>query len=203
MNNIETQKVNLAGVLLDIPTYFEQIEALLEDPPDATVFVTSSPYAQCFIIGYEIEAQQMIPTDQDSLIGGIRQFLTENQGIIECEANGEVAYSIVKTLKKPRGVQYTLTFQKIVGEKIVFIQGSFEEDGTTGVRDSMVYAFMSQAGEIGTKDNPLEGWSFDPYDENIHTGALMNQSENRRFDSKFPGSPLMICRELLGCLLEK
>lgn len=202
MDKCESQKVYIAGYEYDIPFYYQSIKALPGDPPGAVPFAVATPYAQCFFLGYEIKKEEMIPSRQDALIDGIRQFLSERQGIIECDSNGIMSYSIVKTLSEPHGVQYTLTFQEIVEDKIIFIQGSFEEDGQTGMRDTIVYGLMRENNQVGTEENPFEGWAKDPYDENVTTGALMNMSELRQFDSEFPGTPLMICRELLDFLVK-
>jgi len=202
MDKCESKKVKIAGFDFEIPFYYQQIKALPDDPPGAVPFAVATPYAQCFFIGYEIPQEQMIPTRQDALLGGIRQFLDDNQGIIECDANGAMAYSIVKTMSEHDGVQYTLTFQEIIDNKIVFIQGSFEEYGTTGIRDTVVYGLLRENGQVGSDENPFEGWTKDPYDETVTSGALMNLSELRQFDEQFPGTPLMVCRELVDFLVK-
>lgn len=201
MDKAEIQKIKIAGFDFEIPFYYQQIEALPDDPPGAVPFAVVTPYAQCFFIGYEIQREQMIPPVQGPLLDGIRKFLSDKQGIIECDGNGVMSYSIVKTLSEPHGVQYTLSFQEIIGDRIIFIQGSFEEDGTTGLRDSIVYELMRGSDQVGTEEDPFEGWARDPYDETVTTGALMNLSESRQFDPEFPGTPLMICRELVDFLV--
>lgn len=202
MGKCEKQIATIGGCTFEVPFYYQRIEALPSDPPGAVPYAVATPSAQCFFIGYEIEDSKRIPMVQAQLLSGIRQFLGENQGIIEVEANGKYAYSIVKTLMEPHGVQYTLTFQEIIEDKIIFIQGSFEEDGTTGIRDATILNVLMQGGQVGTKENPLEGWARDPYDENVKTGALMNLSELREYDPLFSGSPLMVCRELVDFLIE-
>ena len=201
MDKCETQKINICGCDYSIPAYYEHIEALPDDPKGAEPFAVATPNAQCFFIGYEIPKEQMMPVDQLVLLAGIRQFLGGNQGIIECEVKGNCAYSIVKTLDEHSGVQYTLTFQEIVDGQVIFLQGSFEEAGTTGIRDAVVFELLRQNNQLGTEDNPLEGWVRDPYDESVTTGALMNASELREFDSEFPGTALMVCRELVDHLV--
>ncbi len=44
------------------------------------------------------------------------------------------------------------------------------------------------------------GWAQDPYDKNIKHGALMNISEQEKFDDKFFGFPLSMCREFIKAL---
>ena len=134
-------------------------------------------------------------------IAGIRQFLGENQGLIEAIAETDYVFSIVKTLKQPSGVQYVLTYQKFYPEFILNIQAFFEETGMTGIRDNVVYEMCRRQNIVGTEDDPFSGWTQDPYDANVKTGALMNISEQKQFDEKFPGFPLSMCREFVRTLV--
>lgn len=201
MEKCDCMEIKIEGVTFNVPKYYQQIDALPDDPPGAVPFAVATPYAKCFFIGYSIGKEQMIPMNQIALIDGVRSFLAGNQGIIECNSEDNWAYTIIKTQQEPSGVQYTLTFQMIADDKIIFIQGSFEEDGTTGIRDTIVYEILRESKQIGTDENPLEGWFGDPYDKEYNTGALMNVSELRIFDKQFPGTPLAVCRELVDSLI--
>ena len=55
---------------------------------------------------------------------------------------------------------------------------------------------------MGNEDDIFAGWSRDPYDDTITTGALMNQSEEEEYDEMFSGFPLSMCREFIDCVLE-
>ena len=149
-----------------------------------------------------MDISKALPRKWEDLIGGIRHFLADNQGIIEVVTENDYVYSIVKNLREPSGVQYILTYQKFCKNSIVEIQGFFEEAGTTGIRESMVYAMLHNEKLIGDEENPLAGWMKDPYDENVKKGALMNLSEQEQFDEKFPGFPLSMCREFIKCVTE-
>ncbi len=116
------------------------------------------------------------------------------------ETADDHVYSIVKTLNEPSGVQYILTYQKFYPEFILNIQAFFEEIGTTGMRDSLVYGWCRKQNLVGTDADPLAGWTKDPYDETIGEGALMNLSEQEQFDEQFPGFPLTMCREFISTL---
>ena len=67
----------------------------------------------------------------------------------------------------------------------------------------MVYAICRNEGLLGDDgENPLAGWTQDPYDAEITKGALMNLSEQEQFDEQFPGFPLSMCREFINCVVE-
>ena len=117
--------------------------------------------------------------------------------MIQVEASEDYVYSIVKSMKEPSGVQYILTYQKFYPGFILNIQAYFDEIGTTGIRDSMVYEQCRRENLVGKGDNPFEGWFKDSYDETIREGVLMNISESERFDAQFPGFPLTLCREFV------
>lgn len=144
----------------------------------------------------------LIPGTQDDLIRGIRHFLADTQGLIRAETGDDYVYAIVKDLQQPSGVQYVLTYQKFCGDFILQIQGFYEEIGQTGVRDNMVAILCMQKGIVGNEDDIFAGWSRDPYDDTITTGALMNQSEEEEYDEMFSGFPLSMCREFIDCVLE-
>lgn len=108
----------------------------------------------------------------------------------------------MKTLKKPSGVQYTLTFQRFCPDFILNIQAFFDEIGTTGMRDCIVYELCSREGLVGEEGNPFAGWMGDLYDASIRHGALMNISEQEMFDEKFPGFPLSMCREFVKTIIK-
>jgi hypothetical protein len=115
----------------------------------------------------------------------------------------DYVYSIVKNLREPSRVQYILTYQRFYKDFILNVQAFFEEAGTTGIRDTMVYALCSNEGLIGDDDeNPLAGWTQDPYDAEITKGALMNLSEQEQFDEQFPGFPLSMCRAFINCVVD-
>ena len=64
----------------------------------------------------------------------------------------------------------------------------------------MVFEMFRREQAGGENEDPFKGWTCDPYDEKIDKGALMNISEQERFDEIFPGFPLSMCRELVRFL---
>ena len=194
---MEMQRIEINGKSIIFPGYYQRVDSMPDDPEGSIPFMVQTENAICFFLVYAIPPQQSIPDQKEALIAGIRSFMGDNQGLIQVEANNQYAYSIVKTLKKPSGVQYVLTFQQFYPEFTINIQGFFEEAGTTGIRDMMVYELCCRQNLVGSKDDPFEGWICDPYDSNIKSGTLMNLSEQEQYDDKFPGFPLSMCREFV------
>lgn len=201
MKNMDIQELHVNGKSVSIPKYYQRVDSMPEDPEGSLPYMVQTENAACFALIFPVDESQSLPRTQDELIAGIRQFLGENQGLIEAIAETDYVFSIVKTLKQPSGVQYVLTYQKFYPEFILNIQAFFEETGMTGIRDNVVYEMCRRQNIVGTEDDPFSGWTQDPYDANVKTGALMNISEQKQFDEKFPGFPLSMCREFVRTLV--
>lgn len=201
MKNMDIQELHVNGKSVSIPKYYQRVDSMPDDPEGSLPYMVQTENAACFALIFPVDESQSLPRTQDELIAGIRQFLGENQGLIEAIAETDYVFSIVKTLKQPSGVQYVLTYQKFYPEFILNIQAFFEETGMTGIRDNVVYEMCCRQNIFGTEDDPFSGWTQDPYDANVKTGALMNISEQKQFDEKFPGFPLSMCREFVRTLV--
>lgn len=146
--------------------------------------------------------------DKEGLIDIIHNSLGEDQGLIEVK-NGKTRrgeryiYSIVKNIgdgeKSPLGVNYFLRLNIECGENIMEIMGSFEESGTTGIRESMSAILAGKAGIWNLGD---EGWNEDPYDAEYKRGNFRNLAEKEGLDGLFPGNPLAQAREFLLAVLK-
>ena len=201
MKNMDIQELHVNGKSVSIPKYYQRVDSMPDDPEGSLPYMVQTENAACFALIFPVDESQSLPRTQDELIAGIRQFLGENQGLIEAIAETDYVFSIVKTLKQPSGVQYVLTYQKFYPEFILNIQAFFEETGMTGIRDNVVYEMCCRQNIVGPEDDPFSGWTQDPYDANVKTGALMNISEQKQFDEKFPGFPLSMCREFVRTLV--
>ena len=201
MGDKNIQEIQINGKTIYIPDYYQRVDSMPDDPEESMPYMVQTENATCFALMFPVDESQSLPRTQEDLIAGIRQFLGENQGLIEVVAESDYVYSIVKTLKQPSGVQYVLTYQKFYPEFIHNIQAFFEETGVTGIRDNVVYEMCRRQDSVGTDEDPFSGWTQDPYDANVKTGALMNISEQEKFDEKFPGFPLSMCREFVRSLV--
>ena len=197
---MEFQNVVINDVAISIPAYYQKVDSMPDDPKDSIPYMVRTENAECFALLFPIDESDSLPREKNALIAGIRHYLAENQGLIQVEAEKNYVYSIVKSLKEPSGVQYILTFQEFHSEFVLNIQAFFDEIGTTGIRDSLVYELYRRENAVGTDDDPFAGWARDPYDERITEGALMNLSEQEQFDAHFPGSPLTMCRDFIRAL---
>lgn len=202
MSKENTKDVRVGRAFVAIPNYYTQVDSMPEDPEGSTPFMMHTDNSVCFVLLSPLNETQEMPHDKETIISGIREYMEENQGLIEVDATDDYAYTIVKTLKEPSGVQYILTFHKFLADGNVCIQGYFDEQGMTGIRDSMVYSVLKNENVVGCDEDPTEGWSKDPYDPNYKKGVLMNLSEQEVYDEQFPGFPLSMCREMVRTLKE-
>ena len=193
---------------MKIPDRFEQVDSMPDDPPHSKAYCYGNSGAGCFALVYPVQAEEAMPYAYPrAVVDGIHRSLGEDQGLIEV-VNGVTAigrrylYSIVKTLKKPGGVQYCLRMNIEYPECAMEVMGFFDEMGTTGARDAMVYAMLSNEGKVKVTENGLEGWSADPYDPLCTRGVCMNCSERKMFDEQFPQHPLSEMRRFIAELAE-
>lgn len=80
-----------------------------------------------------------------------------------------------------------------------FVNGFFEEYGTTGIRESNVFAMYRK--DHPDEEDPFKGWSRDPYDASFTKGFLRNLSEHQQFDRFCPGHPLSLARAYVDYII--
>ena len=68
-----------------------------DDPKDSVAYMVQSEYAACVVLLYPADESASLPRAKGALIKGVRQFLAENQGLIQVEAEKDYLYTIVKT----------------------------------------------------------------------------------------------------------
>ena len=151
--------------------------------------------------------QAMDFDDLDGLVAGIHESLAENQGLVEAK-NGKTKrgydyiYSIVKSVgsgeEMPFGVRYFIRLDIRLNGKIIEIYGNFEEQGTTGIRESMAACMASNAGicEMGS-----DKWNEDPFDPEYKKGNRKNLAEKEGLDGLFPENPLTQAHAFLLAVL--
>lgn len=198
---MNTQNLTIEGTAVALPAYYQRVDSMPDDPENSVPYMAQTEHALCFVLVYPVSREQALPRDKDMLISGIREYLSDKQGIIQVETGEDYVYSIVKTLHQPSGVQYTLTYQKFSPQGILAMHGFFEENGATGMRDSVVFEQCRGDGAVGNESDPFFGWAKDPYDPEYTKGVLMNISEQEQYDERFPDFPLSLCRELVVSLL--
>ncbi len=202
----EALNTEVPGCPFAMPEGYARLKAAPDDPEGQISF--GSQTDQCVAIVHIRPLPEgecpMNPNHPEEAIAGIHRTHRENQGLIEVEpfASGSGVrgiYSIVKTLLKPSGVQYCLTLHMDAGGTSFEVQGFFEEQGITGMRDAMIFNEARESGAIG---DDLKGWMQDPYNPDHDRGTQMNLSESRRYDSRFPEHPLSVCRSLVAHIIE-
>lgn len=188
-----------------VPNYYKQLKTLPEDPPKCEAYIAASECFQCFIKVFPIPNKYLMPLDTKVIIDEIHQYLSDDQGLIECEVlktnNGKnIVYSIIKTKMEPSGVQYFLRAHIIDSIESIEVNAFADETGITGMRDANVFELFIRKNK--DSKNIYDGWFEDPYDKNYKKGLLKNKSELREFDELFPDHPLSELRRLLNYFAE-
>ena len=196
-------EVGACGSCLVLPGGMRELRLAPDDPDDMTCFGGRGDGYQCVVNVRPVSSDAALPMDEGLLLDGARLSLSDRQGIIAASccktaAGMDVAFTIVKTVKKPGGISYALTMDVRHPTGAIGIQGTFDERGTTGMRDSLVMAKLRNEGKIGPSH---EGWSCDPYDCDYTSGIPMNRSEAPEYDEYFPGHPLSVCRMFVDGVL--
>lgn len=184
-----------------IPKDYFKAKALPGDPPNSVVYEKDTQVSTCILMFFFIEKSQAMPfNDDQGIIDCLHNIIGDEQGIIEVKSGDTASgipfvYTVVKTLKKPSGVQYTLTLQLDFGTYVLNLQGQFGEEGFTGMRDAAVWEYAMREGIISCTDRSR--WSTDPYCPDFKKGVPMNLSEQERFDEVFPNHPLSELRRFV------
>ena len=127
-----------------------------------------------------------------------RSLALSGGGILEIELDKLKGLSCIRTIFKvpqtPKGITYigayTIPFKSY--SYVLKIQAM--EMDPTGSREAIVSHEMMKKSSL---DEMTKNWSFYPYDSKIKTGNLMNVSEKRIHDIKFPNHPLTLVRNTL------
>ena len=196
----------VCGGSVAVPDAYKPLPRKPDDPEWITGFALHTGNADIFIAVHPLDPDIELPYDApDGLAGSIRARLPEGHAIVEAgsgatDAGKRYAYCITKQLREPSGVQYNLVFQIEQTDGPANVRGFFNEVGTTGVRDAMV--FELRARELGGMQKAADGWMRDPYDPNLTEGFLKNGSEDSEYDAMFPAHPLSEARRLVSFIVE-
>ena len=129
-----------------------------------------------------------LATDAGGGIIKIDSIDLKNLAAVEC---------IFKIPMKPSGMIYVGSFTIPFRDKSYVVKLQCPERGVTGIRDTVVFDSFMASIEDSEDFDPFKGWAKDPYDETVTTGALMNLSEDEKYDEKFPEHPLSRLRKYL------
>lgn len=145
-----------------------------------------------------------IPTmkNVEALRNFYRQSISNiNGGLIEVELSQKDKISFVRTIfKLPQehsGMTYiaSLTLPFKTCSFVLKIQAA--EIGITGMREALIADRLISTNVISVNENGCSNWSSDPYDNSFKSTALMNKSEEYRYDNEFPDHPLTRARQIL------
>ena len=200
MENI-SQKIFVEEMQFLISGDYFKANSLPEDPPGSVVYEKDTAESTDILMFFFISKDEAMPFhDTERVINSLHRILGDEQGLIEVKkgltGNGiTFVYTVIKTLKQPSGVQYILTLQLDMGIKVLNVQGYFDEENITGIRDAAIWEYAVREGIIS--DNDQSKWRIDPYCPDYQKGALMNLAEQEQFDVAFPSHPLSELRSFV------
>lgn len=91
---MDFQQVNINGIEVKIPAYYQQVKSLPDDPPGSCAYAFQTRHASCLLLLRTIQKNEAIPHEKEELISGVRHYLKDNQGLIQVEAGPGYAFSI-------------------------------------------------------------------------------------------------------------
>ena len=209
---MQTCKIEGVSIPVFLPDVYALVKSLPEDPAKSVSYMTETNASRTLLTIYPQSKNTAMPFDNPQLvIDDIHNSLADDQGLIEVNSGKTASgrnyiYSIVKTIMKQdgisQGVQYFLMMDLAYNEKIITVKGFFDEEGETGIRDTMVFEKLQRDNLITLNENGVEGWNEDPYDPEYKKGIPMNKSEYRAYDDMFPNHPLSQVRMTAQAIID-
>ena len=186
-----------SGGLLSMPEGYKTLARQSSDPKDALIYGRVSTQGNTFIQVFPIAREgAMCFETPEAIIRAIHNRLTDNEGLVQVGSGttptGRMyAYSIIKTLQRPRSTEYQLTLHVEDTEAVIAVAGYFLEMGSPGFREASVKGQLKR--ELQGADVEAT-WRQDPYDPEYRKGLLMNEAEKEKYDARFPLHPLTEAR---------
>ena len=204
-------EIGKTGIKLLVPDGYVKLkyknpakEALKKRDPDVYAYRKMVGHSDNVFTIFETTAEKAMNfEDEQDLIDGIHEAMSEIQGLIEVKSGKtkrgyDYIYSIVKTYKEEKlGNLYYLRMNLRNEDKIVEVNASFDEIGCTGLREAMGAELARRAGVADIFAEGKPGWNEDPYDPMYKRGHLMNVCEREGIDGLFPDNPLTQAREFI------
>ena len=189
-----------------VPAEYRQLPAKPTDPADAKVYGHVNTQSESFIQVYPAAPGETPGFDSpEPMIEETRNRLSDGEGLIEANcgltARGKrYVYSIIKILHEPRTTEYKVSMYIETADTETAVAGYFMETGSPGYREAIIKSRKEREARAGAGDPSLPGWSRDPYDPSVTKGYLMNESEKREYDSRFPLHPLTEARAFIAAM---
>jgi hypothetical protein len=106
--------------------------------------------------------------------------------------------SIVKVRQNPTGMTYVGSYIVPRQEFSYVLKIQCREEGTTGIREAIVFERMFASGQVNIQpDKSVGGWVRNPEKVVAETWMSLNAAEDTRFDIEFPEHPLSRLRQYM------
>ena len=135
-----------------------------------------------------------------------RPRVTENGGgMISVDVSRERGLFVQSTVWKfpnePEGAAYVGTLTIPCAQFSYVLKVQCAEQPPVGMRElTIAKEKLAALGEGADPRLVLKGWAKDPYDPQFLAPTLRNESEDEKYDSRFPSHPLTRCRRTLASL---
>ena len=178
-------------------------------PKGAVIYGVLIGGTKAILATWEVDKEASMDFDNPrGVIDYLHEHMGENEGIIEVKtgktkSDNPIIYNILKQKLHDDGSPgngYLVNLNLQIDGHIYFVNGFFEEYGTTGIRESNVFAMYRK--EHLDEEDPFKGWSCDPYDPSFTNGFLRNLSEHQQFDRFCPGHPLSQARAYIDYIVD-
>jgi len=185
-----------------LPKHFQKLKNTEGDAPGVSFYGFEDAQHRAFIKIEPTFDDACMPLDNKMVIDGFHNGKDETSGLIKVQSGKtgkgiDYAFFIIKSREQKDGhpsVLYYSSFDFVNGDNSYEFQMYFEENGITGVRDSMIFAKSRLSG--------FDGWMRDPYESNYKVGFLMNLSEDEKYDKLFPNHPLSQLRKVIQFIIK-
>ena len=189
-----------------VPEGYEPLPPKEDDLPDSSVYGRVTTQSDSFVQVYPVAEGEELPEDPAALVDAVRAAMTEDQGILEAGTgttrNGNpYVLCLVKTVRPKKGTEYCLTMQIRRDGKLYAVRGFFTETASPGFREAAVRGTLFRKLQAQGGSGTALAWNYDPYDSSNTAGALMNRSEEKEYDARFPLHPLTEARKFAAEIL--
>ncbi len=190
-----------------VPEDYRPLPSKPTDPEGAASYGRVTTQSDIFVQVLPAVPGDGISFEKQEIIGKLHREMTDGEGLVEVRTGTtgkgkRYACSIVKSLPKPRAVEYRVNLFIERENGVSEVKGYFMETGATGFREASVKGRV-QREYPGMAEADFEGiWRRDPYDPLFTRGVLMNVSERAEYDLRFPLHPLTEARKFITAAAE-
>ena len=86
---MEKKLIRVNGNDVFVPSYYQQVDSMPDDPAGSIPLMVQTDNTTCFIMVFPVDYSKSLPREKEDLIRGIREYLADNQGLIQVETEAD------------------------------------------------------------------------------------------------------------------